>query len=150
MSNAKIFLAPALAAAMLLPLAASRATAQPAPSPSISPSALGVPTPVAVPTIAPSAIPTLPPASSSLTLPYPAVGTPAPGVTASAVNPAVPQTVTLKQAILIAVAKSPLLASARGDLQLARASVNLAQAGTLPNVSANASTSHSHAQPGSR
>jgi outer membrane protein TolC len=140
-SNAKFFLAPAIAAAILLPLAATRATAQPAPP---------VPTPVPVPTIAPSAIPTLPPATSTLSLPYPAVGTPAPGVTASAVNPSVPQTVTLRQAILIAVAKSPLLASARGDLQLAKANVNLAQAGTLPNVAANALTSHSHAQPGGR
>jgi outer membrane protein len=138
----KLFFASALAAAVLLPLGASRATAQP--------TALPVPTPVVVPTIAPSAIPTLPPATSTLSLPYPAVGTPAPGVTASAVNPAVPQSVTLRQAILIAVAKSPLLASARGDLELARASLNLAQAGTLPAVTGNASTSHTHAQPGGR
>lgn len=148
MRSNKLFLAFALAAAIVLLLGVSRATAQPAPSP--APSGLTVPTPVPVPTIAPSAIPTLPPASSTLTLPYPAVGTPAPGVTASAVNPAVPQTVTLRQAILIAVAKAPLLASARGDLQLAKASVNLAQAGILPNVTASASTSHSHAQPGGR
>ncbi len=133
---------------MLLPLAASRATAQPTPSP--APSGLAVPTPAPVPTIAPSAIPTLPPASSTLSLPYPAVGTPAPGVTASAVNPAVPQTVTLRQAILIAVARSPLLASARGDLQLAKAGLDLARAGILPNINGTASTSHSHAEPGSR
>ena len=149
MHTDKLFLASALAAAILLPLGASRATAQPAPAPSAAPS-LAVPTPAPVPTIAPSEIPTLPPASSTLTLPYPAVGTPAPGVTASAVNPDVPQTVTLRQAIMIAVAKSPLLASARGDLELAKASKHLAQAGILPNVSANASTSHLHAQPGGK
>ena len=119
--------------------------AQPAASPS---PAAGVPTPIPVPTIAPSAIPTLPPASSTLTLPYPAVGTPAPGVTASAVDPSVPQTVTLRQAILIAVAKSPVLASARGDLQLAKASVDLSRVPILPNIAGTASTSHTNAPGG--
>lgn len=128
--------------------------AQPAAPPSTLPTPVpagsaSIPTPIPVPTIAPSAIPTLPPASASLQLPYPAVGTPAPGVTASAVNPAVPQTITLKQAILIGVAKSPTLASARGDLQLAKAGVDLSRVPTLPNVSANASTSHTHSPAGS-
>lgn len=107
-----------------------------------------VPTPIPVPTIAPSAIPTLPPASASLSLPYPAVGTPAPGVTASAANPAVPQTITLRQAILIGVAKSPILASARGDLQLAKASVDLARVPILPNINGTASTTQTHYGPG--
>ena len=136
----RIILAPlAIAAILVSGLAASRVSAQPAASPSPG---LVVPTPVPAPTIAPSAVPTLPPASSTLTLPYPAVGTPAPGVTANAVNPSVPQTVTLKQAILIAVAKSPLLASARGDLQLAKASVDLSRVPILPNIAGTASTSH--------
>lgn len=113
------------------------------------PAASSVPTPIPVPTIAPSAIPTLPPASSTLTLPYPAVGTPAPGVTANAANPSVPQTITLRQAILIAVAKSPILASARGDLQLAKASVDLARVPILPNIAGTASTGHEHVSPGS-
>jgi len=103
-----------------------------------------IPTPIPVPTIAPSAIPTLPPASASLQLPYPAVGTPAPGVTASAVNPTVPQTITLRQAILIGVAKSPTLASARGDLQLARASVDLSRVPILPNIAGTATTEQIH------
>ena len=130
------------------------AGAQPASVPSTLPTpgpagATVIPTPIPVPTIAASAIPTLPPASASLKLPYPAVGTPAPGVTASAVNPAVPQTITLRQAILIGVAKSPILASARGDLQLARASVDLARVPILPDISGTATTGHTHAPLGS-
>ena len=142
----------AFATAIVTALAASRALAQaPAPAASIGPSTppgVTVPTPVPAPTIAPSAIPTLPPASSSLTLPYPAVGTPAPGVTASAVNPSVPQVISLRQAILIAVAKSPLMATARGDLQLAKASVDLARAPILPLVQGSASTTHVNSSPG--
>jgi outer membrane protein len=107
-----------------------------------------IPTAIPVPTIVPSAIPTLPPASASLKLPYPAVGTPAPGVTANAVNPSVPQTITLKQAILIGVAKSPTLASARGDLQLAKAAVDLARVPIMPNLSGTATTSHTHSAAG--
>jgi outer membrane protein len=127
--------------------------AQPAALPSTLPTpgpagATTVPTPIPVPTIAPSSVPTLPPASASLTLPYPAVGTPAPGVTATAVNPDVPQTITLRQAILIGVAKSPTLASARGDLQLAKASVDLARVPIMPNISGTATTEHSHSNAG--
>jgi len=127
--------------------------AQPAALPSTLPTpgpagSTSIPTPIPVPTIAPSAIPTLPPASASLQLPYPAVGTPAPGVTASAVDPNVPQTINLRQAILIGVAKSPTLASARGDLQLAKASVDLSRVPILPNLSGTASTSHSHSPAG--
>jgi outer membrane protein len=127
--------------------------AQPMPVPSTLPTpgpagATTIPTPIPVPTIAPSAIPTLAPASASLQLPYPAIGTPAPGVTASAIDPNVPQTITLRQAILIGVAKSPTLASARGDLQLARASVDLARVPILPNLSGTASTSHTHSPAG--
>jgi outer membrane protein TolC len=130
-----------IAAAWSLPRAlAAQPVATPQPT---------VPTPIPVPTIAPSAIPTLPPASASLSLPYPAVGTPAPGVTASAVNPAVPQVITLRQAILIAVAKSPILASARGDLQLAKANVDLSRVPILPNLSGTVSTQESHVAPGS-
>ena len=104
--------------------------------------------PLPVPTIRATAIPTLPAAGSSLDLPYPAYGTPAPGVTAGAVNPDVPQVITLQQAILIAVAKSPLLASARGDLQLAKANVDLARVPALPNLFGTGSIARSHRQPG--
>ena len=145
MMNRRLLATPAFAAALLAAACAlpQALTAQPAPPPSTA-----VPTPAPVPTIAPSAIPTLPPASSSLDLPYPAVGTPAPGVTASAANPAVPQVITLRDAILIAVAKSPTLASARGDLQLAKANVDLARAGILPNLSGSASSTRSYSGAG--
>ena len=135
MTRGRLIATPAFAAALLAAAYAlpGALRAQPA----------AVPTPVPVPTIAPSAIPTLPPASSSLSLPYPAVGTPAPGVTASAANPAVPQVITLRAAILIAVAKSPVLASARGDLQLAKAGVDLARVPILPNLSGTAATQRS-------
>ena len=142
----RLFLATSAAALLLacawaLPLTLR---AQPAPPPGTT----VVPTPIPVPTIAPSAIPTLPPASASLSLPYPAVGTPAPGVTANVANPSVPQTITLRQAILIAVAKSPTLASARGDLQLAKASLDLSRVPILPNVAGTASTTHTHSPSG--
>jgi outer membrane protein len=140
---ALLFAAPFTAAAFALPPSA-RAQLAPAPR-----GTAAVPTPAPVPTIRPSAIPTLPPASSSLQLPYPAVGTPAPNVTASVVDPNVPQVITLRQAILIGVAKSPFLASARGDLQLAKANVDLARVPILPNLSGVASVTKSHRQPGS-
>lgn len=121
-------------------------TTLPTPGP---PGSTVIPTPVTVPTIAPSAIPTIPPASASLSLPYPAVGTPAPGVTASAPNPAVPQVISLRDAILIGVAKSPTLASARGDLQLAKANIDLSRVAILPNLSGTASTQRNYSGAGS-
>ena len=130
-----------LASTFVMPQSAG---AQGTPAPKPLPSMIPLP----VPTIRASAIPTLPPASSSLDLPYPAYGTPAPSVTAGAVDPSVPQTITLQQAILIAVAKAPLLASARGDLQLAKANVDLARVPALPTLGATASVTRSYRQPG--
>ncbi len=49
---------------------------------------------------------------------------------------------------MIGVAKSPTLASARGDLQLAKGSVDLARVPILPNFSGNATTSHTHSAAG--
>ena len=56
----------------------------------------------------------------------------------------VPQQVTLQQAIDIAVAKSPVLAAARANQQLAQIPVNLARSAIFPNVSGSASVSHSN------
>ena len=109
---------------------------------------LYTPIPLNVPTIAPSVIPTLPPASKALQIPYPALGTPAPNVTASYVDATVPQTVNLRQAILIGIARSPLLASARGDVQVARGNVTLARVPILPNLGATAATTRSGRQAG--
>ncbi|HET7815434.1 MAG TPA: TolC family protein [Candidatus Baltobacteraceae bacterium] len=55
----------------------------------------------------------------------------------------VPQTVTLQQAIDIAVAKSPVLASAFANYQLTQIPVEIARSAIFPNISANATISRS-------
>jgi len=92
----------------------------------------------ATPSPAPS---TLPVASQPTTLPYPAYGTPAPGVNSGVANPNVPQVITLDQAIAIGYAQSPLLAQARAQLAVASAPVALARTAILPNIAGTASTS---------
>jgi outer membrane protein TolC len=59
-------------------------------------------------------------------------------------QPGVPQQVTLQQAIDIAVAKSPVLAAARANQQIAQIPVNLARTAAFPNISATGSTTHSN------
>lgn len=76
------------------------------------------PTPVPVPTAAP------------MPVPRPTAG--------------VPQSVSLQQAIDIAVAKSPVLAAARANYQLTQIPVNLARTAIFPSVSATGSTTHSN------
>jgi outer membrane protein len=95
-----------------------------------------------------SAIPTLAPADQAAPLPYPAYGTPAPVVETRAVS-GVPQVITLQQATLIAYARSPLLAAARANVEIATAPVSLAQSALFPAVTGNASTTHTHRQAGS-
>lgn len=56
----------------------------------------------------------------------------------------VPPQITLSQAIDIAVAKSPVLASARADYELTRVPVDLAHTAVFPNVAATASISRSN------
>lgn len=58
-------------------------------------------------------------------------------------QPGVPQTVTLQQAINIAAARSPVLASAYANLQLTQIPVDLARSALFPNVSASASLERS-------
>ncbi|MBV8749437.1 MAG: TolC family protein [Candidatus Eremiobacteraeota bacterium] len=94
-----------------------------------------------------AAIPTLAPADQRAPLPYPAYGTPAPASPPRVVT-GVPQVVTLQQAILIAYARSPLLASARADVAIATAPVGLAQSALFPAVTGTASTTRSHRQEG--
>ena len=153
---------PALAQAPTTPAApkvtpAPAATAVPQ-SPSALPGAAGTPPPgvpggVGTPAPAggsaltnPNAIPTLAPADQAAPLPFPAYGTPAP---ASSPVPlaGVPQVITLQQAVLIAYARSPLLASARADVGIATAPVGLAQSALLPSVTAVASSSRNYQQP---
>lgn len=90
---------------------------------------------VATPTPIPSAAP-------ARTLPYPAYGTPAPGIAEGTPVAGVPQQITLQQAIDIAAAKSPLLAVARANEALSAAQVNLARVPQLPGVAATATSQH--------
>ena len=94
-----------------------------------------------------SAIPSLAPADQAAPLPFPAYGTPAP-VSQTRAVPGVPQVVTLQQAVLIAYARSPLLASARADVEVASAPVGLAQSALFPAVTGNASTTRAHREGG--
>jgi len=80
------------------------------------------PTPIPAPTGTPSA--------------YPAYGTPAPGVATFRTQPGIPAKITLQQAIDVAAAKSPVLASARGNYHLAQVPVDLAHSAFFPNISA--------------
>jgi len=90
----------------------------------------------------------LPPASQPTSLPYPAYGTPVPGVDSGVLNPSVPQVITLNQAVAIGYAQSPLLAQARAQLAIAAAPVALAKTAILPNISGRASTERNHNQNG--
>jgi outer membrane protein TolC len=126
-------------------------------SPSALPGAAGTPPPGAPATgtaisggsgaINASQLQNLPPADQVSPLPYPAYGTPAPAVGARVV-PGVPSVITLQQAILIAYARSPLLAQARAQVAIATAPVSLAQSALFPAVTGTASTERSRNQGG--
>jgi outer membrane protein len=116
--------------------------AQPSPAPSAAPLPRG--------TFNPNATITLPPASQPTSLPYPAYGSPVPGVNGGEVDPNVPQVITLDQAIAIGYARSPLLAQARAQVQIESAPVQLAGTALFPNISGSASTAREHSQNGSR
>ena len=94
-----------------------------------------------------SAIPSLAPADQAAPLPFPAYGTPAP-VSQTRTAAGVPQVLTLQQAVLIAYARSPLLASARADVEIASAPVGLAQSALFPAVTGNATTTRAHREGG--
>jgi outer membrane protein len=81
------------------------------------------------PTIQPNAVITLPPASQPTSLPYPAYGTPVPGVNGGTVVAGVPQVISLDQAIAIAYAKSPALEAERAAIQEAVGAKDETQAG---------------------
>jgi outer membrane protein TolC len=92
-----------------------------------------------------SAVPELPPADQASPLPFPAYGTPAPS-TSPRPQAGIPQVVTLQQAILIAYARSPLLAEARAQVAIATAPVGLAQSALFPAITGVASSSRSYRQ----
>lgn len=141
-----------LAAAAALPALPAGAQPRPAatasPRPTLSPPPRATAPPATnLPGPAPLATPltSLPPASQpNSALPYPAYGSPAPGVDAGVPSAALPEVVTLEQAIAIGFARSPLLAQARASVEIANAPVDLAASAILPNISASASTSLNH------
>ncbi len=106
------------------------------------------PAPYALPSPVPVASPisSLPPASSASALPYPAYGTPVPGVDRGTAVANVPQIVSLDQAIAIGFAKSPLLAQARAGVLIDTAPVDLAKTAVLPNISGTASVGRNYRQ----
>jgi outer membrane protein len=118
--------------------------------PAASPTPLPYMTPIPVSSSGPAALPSpissLPPASQPYTLPYPAYGTPVPGVNRGVPAAGVPQVVSLDQAVAIGFARSPLLASARAVVEIDTAPVDLAKTGLFPSLSGTASTGHDYSQ----
>lgn len=116
----RIILARALATALVaLPVVPLTVRAQPLP-------AVTAPAPVAAPT--PSMTP----------IPYPAYGTPAPDVAAQRERAGIPASVTLEQAIDIAVAQSPAFASQRAQYRAIAARYGAEKGALFPNVSGSA------------
>lgn len=114
-----------------------------------APSASAVPTLPAHEPSQPTPYPlnTLGPVQQVPAMPYPAYGTPVPGVVGTSA-PGIPADVTLQQAILIGFAKSPTLAAERGSVAVAQAAVRLERAGLLPSFSADVIPAFAHVQPG--
>lgn len=92
--------------------------------------------------IEPFVVPSLAPADAPTTLPYPAYGTPVPGVQDGVTVTGIPRVITLKQAISVAVQMSPALAAARADVGIAHAQVRLSRAGRLPSLGASLGSTH--------
>jgi len=91
---------------------------------------------------------TLAPLTPSTSLPFPAYGTPVPGVNRGVALPGVPVEISLQQAEMVGFAESPTLAVARADVGVQAAAVRLARAGLLPNVAGGAAYTYNHTQPG--
>jgi outer membrane protein TolC len=147
--------------------ARSRAMSSPSPSPSGPVPAIQSAAPQSQPTVigipgtpapgtrvlnpgqpTPYPLSTLAPLGSGTPLPFPAYGTPVPGVGQGVTAPDVPPSVNLQQAIAIGFARSPLLAVARGDVAVEAAAVRLERAGLLPSLSGSASVDYIHDQEG--
>jgi len=138
--------APASTARSQTPSALPGAAGTPPPG-AAAPGAAGTPGPSGGSALtSPNSIPTLAPADQAAPLPFPAYGTPAPASSPIVIS-GVPQVITLQQSILIAYARSPVLASARADVAIASAPVGLAQSALLPAVSGVVTTTRSYKQP---
>ena len=132
----------------VFPLGAAPAGAQATMVPP-APAASGAPAQAAAPAPLPSPITSLPPASQPVTLPYPAYGSPVPGVNRGTPTTGVPEVVSLDQAVAIGFARSPLLAQARATIEIDTAPVELAKTAVLPNIAGTASTGRTYRQAGS-
>jgi outer membrane protein TolC len=134
------------------PLPGFATTPSPAPAESATPLTLpgapaaGKPLNAGQPT--PFPLTTLAPLDGTTTLPYPAYGTPVPGVDAGKAPAGIQPLITLQQAEMVAFARSPLLASARADVGVEAAAVRLERAGLLPSLSGTISTTYAHQQAG--
>ena len=113
----------ALALGLCAPLAVAAQTSQ---------------TPITVPTPAPM------PTTSGTPIPYPAYGSPAPDVAQQRQKPGVPVSVTLNQAIDIAVVQSPAFASERAVYNAVAAKYGAEKSALLPGVSGTVSATKSY------
>jgi outer membrane protein TolC len=118
-------------------------------APSVAPTVLGIPaTPAPQGRVlnpgqpTPFPLNTLAPLGSGTPRPFPVYGTPVPGVGLGTPPPDEPATVTLQQAVAIGFARSPLLATARGDVAVEAAAVRLERAGLLPSFSGSSSLTY--------
>ena len=100
----------------------------------------GQPTPIPVASLAP--------AFQGPQLPYPAYGSPIPGVVGTQPPAGIPQRVSLQQAIAIGFARSPLLAQTRADVFVAAAEAQLTATGLYPSLTGKISVGHEHEQLG--
>lgn len=82
--------------------------------------------------------------AAAVATPAPSPAPPAVPMPAASPEAGVPQSVTLQQAIDIAVAKSPVLAAARANERLTQIPVSLAKTAVFPSVSATATTTHNN------
>jgi outer membrane protein TolC len=92
---------------------------------------------------------TLGPLTGETSLPYPAYGTPVPGINAGTPAPGISATISLSDAEMVGFARSPALATARNDVDVQAAAVRLQRAGLLPSLTGGASYDYDHSQPSS-
>ncbi|HEV3158146.1 MAG TPA: TolC family protein [Candidatus Baltobacteraceae bacterium] len=115
-----------------LVLAAIALSAQPKPG-------AGAQIPAAMPT--PYPLPTFAPASQPTALPYPAYGTPMPGVESHAEVAGVSHVLSLKDSVDVGLARSPQLQVALASVRVQDAAVGLSRTAIFPNIAGSASTS---------
>ncbi|MDE2481592.1 MAG: TolC family protein [bacterium] len=88
------------------------------------------------------------PTASGTPMPYPAYGSPAPDITQQQPHAGVPATVTLAQAIDIAVAQSPAFASQRAQYRAIAAKYGAEKGALFPNISGSASITREYGSSG--